>query len=66
MYIKTTNSNVALILAGGVAVSFFTFVTPLLIHSVSKKYVTKLLYNEADDTYTAVTYSLMLRQKKVK
>merc|ERR1719436_1173159 len=52
-------------LAGGACLSFFTFATPLLIHWVSKKYVTELLYNKIDDSYTAITYSLLLREKKV-
>jgi len=52
-------------LAGGACLSFFTFATPLLIHWVSKKYVTELLYNKIEDSYTAVTYSLLLREKKV-
>ena len=46
--------------------SFFTFATPLLIHWVSKKYVVELMYNKIDDSYTAITYSLLLRKKEVK
>merc|ERR1719436_2234158 len=51
--------------AGGAFFSFFTFATPLLIHYISKKYVTELVYNKIEDSYTAVTYSLLLREKKV-
>ena len=51
--------------ASGAFLSFFTFATPLLIHWMSKKYVTELLYNKIDDSYTAITYSLLLREKKV-
>jgi len=51
--------------AGGAFFSFFTFATPLLIHWVSKKYVTELLYNKIEDSYTAITYSLLLKKKKV-
>jgi len=51
--------------AGGAFLSFFTFATPLLIHYVSKKYVTELLYNKIEDRYTAITYSLLLQKKKV-
>ncbi len=49
----------------GAFISFFTFATPFLIHFISKKYVTALYYNSKDDSYTAVTYGLLLRPKKV-
>merc|ERR1712059_81857 len=32
---------------------------------ISKKYVTKLYYNQVEDKYTAVVYSLLVRPKKV-
>lgn len=56
----------ALIIGTGAFLSFFTFATPLLIHYVSKKYVTELYYNRVTDTYKAVTYSLLLRKKEVR
>ena len=59
------SGNLALIIASGAFLSFFTFATPLLIHWVSKKYVVELMYNKIDDTYTAITYSLLLRKKEV-
>ena len=55
-----------LMVASGAFLSFFTFATPLLIHWVSKKYVVELMYNKIDDSYTAITYSLLLRKKEVK
>merc|ERR1712043_28710 len=57
--------NLPLAITGGVFLSFFTFATPLLIHYISKKYVTELVYNKIEDSYTAITYSLLLREKKV-
>jgi len=51
--------------AVGAFFSFFTFATPLLIHSVAKKYVTKLYYNQVEDKYTAVVYNLFVRPKKI-
>ena len=63
--ISGNTGNLALAVAGGAFMSFFTFATPLLIHWVAKKYVTELLYNKIDDSYTAITYSLLLREKKV-
>ena len=59
------SANLPLIIASGAFLSFFTFATPLLIHWVSKKYVVELVYNKIDDTYTAITYSLLLRKKEV-
>lgn len=50
--------------ACGVA-GFFTIVTPLLLHFVTKKYVTELYYNEKTGEYTAVTISLFLMRQEV-
>ena len=61
-----SGQNIGLVLAAGSFISFFTLATPFLIHFVSKKYVTELYYNRQDDSYTAVTYSILLRQKKVR
>jgi len=63
-YSSSAGSMVAMV-AAGTFLSFFTFATPLLIHSISKKYVTKLYYNEAKDKYTAVVYSLFLKPRKI-
>ena len=60
------SANIPLIIASGAFLSLFTFATPLLIHWVSKKYVVELVYNKIDDTYTAITYSLLLRKKQVR
>lgn len=43
---------------------FFTFVTPLLIHLVTRKYVTTLEYNEKKDEYIATVISLFLKPKR--
>ena len=56
----------ALMLGMGAFMSFFTFATPLLVHYVSKKYVTEMYYNRMTDTYTAITYSLFLRKNQVR
>jgi len=68
LYLKMSQSSgasLAVVAAGGAFLSFFTFATPLLIHYVSKKYVTELLYNKIENTYTAVTYSFLLRRKEI-
>ena len=46
-------------------VGFFTFVTPLLLHFITKKYVTSISYDSNTNTYTATTYSLFLRKLEV-
>ena len=59
-------TNVALIAGTGAFMAFFTLATPVLIHHVSKKYVTELNYNKLEDSYTAITYSFFLRRKEVR
>merc|ERR1712032_1296592 len=61
----SSHANAAIILGAGAFLSFFTFATPLLIHTISKKYVTKLYYNQVEDKYTAVVYNLLLRPKRL-
>lgn len=43
---------------------FFTFITPVLIHLVTRKYVTSLEYNEKNDEYIATVISFFLKPKK--
>ncbi|XP_076029945.1 transmembrane protein 70 homolog, mitochondrial isoform X2 [Oratosquilla oratoria] len=62
---KLTDSGLGLVVAMGSFIGFFTFVTPLIIHWITKKYVTKLEYNPSNDTYTATTLSFFLREKKI-
>ncbi|KAL5293138.1 TMEM70 family protein [Megaselia abdita] len=51
------------IAACGVA-GFFTIVTPLLLHFVTKKYVTELYFNKKTGEYTAITISLVLTRQE--
>jgi len=60
-----SSANAAVVLGAGAFLGFFTFATPLLIHSFSKKYVTKLYYNQVEDKYTAVVYNIFIRPKKI-
>ncbi|TRY61265.1 hypothetical protein TCAL_07457 [Tigriopus californicus] len=62
----TSGASLGVVLVTGAFLSFFTFATPLLIHFVSKKYVTELRYNQLEDTYTAITYSVLLKKKEIK
>lgn len=43
----------------------FTFVTPLLLHFVMKKYVIDIKYNKEKDEYTCVTLSFFMFRNKV-
>jgi len=62
---SSTGGSAAVVIAAGAVISFFTLGTPLLIHSVSKKYVTKLYYNQVEDKYTAVVYNIFVRPRKI-
>lgn len=46
-------------------VGIFTFVTPVLLHFVTKKYVIDIRYNEQKDEYTCATVSFFLFKNKV-
>ncbi|KAH8270353.1 hypothetical protein KR018_008465 [Drosophila ironensis] len=62
MKIGGTGMAVFLCSVGG----FFTFVTPLLLHFITKKYVTELHFNPQTQEYTATTISLLLQKIKTK
>jgi transmembrane protein 70 len=53
----------ALIATSSVA-GFFTFVTPVLLHQLSKRYVNRITYNKEKDNYIAETTSFFFRQKQ--
>lgn len=46
-------------------VGIFTFVTPVLLHLVVRKYVFDILYNKEKDEYTAITISPLMFRKMV-
>lgn len=46
-------------------VGFFTFVTPVFLHFITKKYVCKIHYDSAKQEYTATTISFLLLKKEV-
>ncbi|KAI5093134.1 transmembrane protein 70, mitochondrial [Silurus meridionalis] len=45
-------------------IGFFTFLTPVLLHLITKGYVVRLYHNQETDMYTVVTYSALLVEKK--
>ena len=46
-------------------VGFFTFVTPVFLHFITKKYVCQIDYDRTNQEYTATTISLLLTKTKV-
>ncbi|XP_007437823.1 transmembrane protein 70, mitochondrial, partial [Python bivittatus] len=46
------------------ATLFFIFLTPFLFHLFTKRYVIRLYHKAKTDTYTAITYSGILKEKK--
>ena len=66
MNMQQQSANIAVMAGAGAFLSFFTLATPILIHHISKKYVTQLNYNKLEDTYTANTYNFFLRKKEVR
>nr|CAH7752153.1 unnamed protein product [Callosobruchus chinensis] len=50
-----TTGNIPIIVAAYSFIGFFTVGTPLLLHSITKNYITHLLYKKDTDTYMART-----------
>ncbi|XP_066996647.1 transmembrane protein 70 homolog, mitochondrial [Anabrus simplex] len=46
-------------------IGFFTFVSPFLIHSITKKYVTELSLNAHTGKYTATVYTFFVQKRKI-
>ena len=46
-------------------VGFFTFVTPFLLHVITKKYVTHIYFDSSTGKYSAICLTFLLREKKV-
>ncbi|CAG9786262.1 unnamed protein product [Diatraea saccharalis] len=46
-------------------VGFFTFITPLLLHFITKKYVTEMCYDPKTCTYKATTINFFLAEKEL-
>ncbi|XP_050346380.1 transmembrane protein 70 homolog, mitochondrial [Nymphalis io] len=56
----TTIGSTSLLVALCSVVGFFTFVTPLLLHLITKKYVTEIHYDPKTLTYKATTINFFL------
>jgi transmembrane protein 70 len=66
LYLKAMESgNTGAIVGIFAFVGFLAMTTPLLIHFITKKYITHLYYDAEQDKYIANTYSLFVRKKEV-
>lgn len=66
LYSKAIESgNTGAVLGIFAFIGFLTVTTPLLIHIITKKYVTHLYYDAKEDKYIANTYNLFVQTKKV-
>jgi len=63
IYTKLSALPVALAVAVGGFASFFIYLTPVLLHLVSKRYVTQITLDPVSGEYTATTYTFFLRKK---
>lgn len=63
IYTKLSALPVILAIAVGGFASFFIYLTPVLLHLVSKRYVTEMTLNPVTGQYTATTYTFFLRKK---
>jgi transmembrane protein 70, mitochondrial len=59
-------TSMPLVLTACTVVGFFTFITPILLHSVTKRYVTELYYDEKTKEYTAIIITFFLQKKEIK
>ncbi|XP_076263739.1 transmembrane protein 70 homolog, mitochondrial [Rhynchophorus ferrugineus] len=59
-----STGSLPIIIAGYTFIGFFTFVTPILLHFITKKYVTQLNYDEVKDTYIAKTVNFFCITEK--
>lgn len=50
-------------MAVGGGIGFFIMATPILMHWLTKRYVTTMYFNRDEEEFTAATYSLFLREK---
>ncbi|XP_045772349.1 transmembrane protein 70 homolog, mitochondrial [Maniola jurtina] len=57
--------STSLIIALCSVVGFFTFVTPILLHIITKKYVTEIYYDPETSTYKATTINFFLAPVKL-
>ncbi|XP_075973364.1 transmembrane protein 70 homolog, mitochondrial [Anticarsia gemmatalis] len=60
-----TIGSTSLLVAICSVVGFFTFITPILLHVITKKYVTEIHYDPETSTYKATTINFFLARKQL-
>jgi len=63
IYKKLSALPVIFAVAVGGFASFFIYLTPVLLHLISKRYVTEMTLDPVTGAYTATTYTFFLRKK---
>lgn len=61
---KLGSSTPAIVALCGV-IGFFTFITPIMIHFITKKYITELYYDQQNKEYIAIIMNFFLMRKQV-
>nr|SVE82148.1 EOG090X0CKL [Daphnia magna] len=64
-HMSAPESSLPLMVAIYSAVGIFTFVTPFLIHFVTKKYVTDIIFDPATKKYQASVYRFLPTKRKI-
>ncbi|KAF7993834.1 hypothetical protein HCN44_011103 [Aphidius gifuensis] len=62
--IMESGSTASTVMAA-VMFGFFTICTPMLLHVITRKYVTDIKHDPITNTYTATTYSIFIRPKVI-
>jgi transmembrane protein 70 len=63
--VTSQETSLPLVVALYSAVGIFTFVTPFLIHFITKKYVTDIMFDPVTEEYTASVYKFFPIKRKV-
>nr|SVE70037.1 EOG090X0CKL [Eubosmina coregoni] len=63
--LSASETSTSFLIAVSSMVGVFTFMTPFLIHLVTKKYVTEIIYNPSKQEYTATILNLFLTKRKI-
>lgn len=65
LLLHTQGHATGTLLALGTVMGFFIFCTPLLIHFITKKYVTDIYYKAETGVFTATTYNFFVQRKRL-
>ncbi|EFX71854.1 hypothetical protein DAPPUDRAFT_216425 [Daphnia pulex] len=64
-HVTSQETSLPLVVALYSAVGIFTFVTPFLIHFITKKYVTDIMFDPVREEYTASVYKFFPIKRKI-